>query len=399
MKLKRFICAIAFIMTVITLAVSCTPASDLITTAPDTTTAPTTNPAEPSFVDPKYPLMDLFSADLSEYLTLGKVMTLAINHSVYVGDEDLDEALEALAKENKYFLPAEPRLTQKGDVLQINFLGKIDGVAFNGGTAEGKFISLSENTGYIPGFDADLYGIMPGTTVSTKVTFPENYHSNDLAGKEAVFDITVTAIVGEYGFTDETVDKFTSGQYKTLAEFREAYRESLIKKKLESFETDSYFAVVDALQKNATVKMLPEAHAKAYYYIILNDHKNYFNQYAYAFAMYYGINTFEQYKAAYGLTDSYLTDNAKLSVMEDLVLVAAAKQLGVEYTDAEYDAFFEELAEEWYFESAEKLVDFYTEEYLKLHILKEKCVEYIIENCNFSSDYDEYKHLLESKTE
>ncbi len=398
MKFKRFICAIAFIMTVITLAVSCTPASDLITTAPDTTTNPTTDPAEPSFVDPKYPLMDLFSADLSEYLTLGKVMTLTINHSVYVGDEDLDDALEALAKENNYFLPSEPRLTQKGDVLQINFLGKIDGVAFEGGKAEGAFISLSENTGYIPGFDADLYGIMPGTTVSTKVTFPEGY-GGDLSGKEAVFDITVTAIVGEYRFTDETVNDFTSGQYKTLAEFREVYRESLIKKKLESFETDSYLTVVDALQKNATVKMLPEAHTKAYYYIILNDHENYFNQYAYAFAMYYGINTFEQYKAAYGLTDAYLTDTAKLSALEDLVLVAAAKQLGLEYTDAEYDEFFTELAEEWYFESTDKLVDFYTEDYLKLHVLKEKCVEYIIKNCNFSSDYDEYKHLLEPKTE
>ena len=100
---------------------------------------------------------------------------------VEIKTKDIDEAVEKIAKE------------KTGDTLVIDFLGKVDGAPFEGGEAKGHNLKLGSNS-FIPGFEDGLIGAIKDKAISIKVTFPEDYQAKNLAGKEAIFDTTVTEI-------------------------------------------------------------------------------------------------------------------------------------------------------------------------------------------------------------
>ena len=123
---------------------------------------------------------------------------------VPVTDAQIDEALGNIASQNKsYKDAAKTRKAAEGDQLIIDFVGKLDGVEFDGGKAEDAALVLGSNT-FIPGFEDQLVGVKTGQEKTITVTFPENYQADHLAGKEATFDITVKAVKTE---TETTLDE------------------------------------------------------------------------------------------------------------------------------------------------------------------------------------------------
>ena len=113
---------------------------------------------------------------------------------VPVTDAQIDEALGNIAGQNKsYKDAAKTRKAADGDQLIIDFVGKLDGVAFDGGTAQDAALVLGSGT-FIPGFEEQLVGVKTGAETTITVTFPAEYQADHLAGKEATFDITVKAV-------------------------------------------------------------------------------------------------------------------------------------------------------------------------------------------------------------
>jgi trigger factor len=113
---------------------------------------------------------------------------------VEIKTKDIDEAVEKIAKENIGTKPIKKNRPAKiGDTLVIDFLGKVDGAPFEGGEAKGHNLKLGSNS-FIPGFEDGLIGAIKDKPISIKVTFPEDYQAKNLAGKEAIFDTTVTEI-------------------------------------------------------------------------------------------------------------------------------------------------------------------------------------------------------------
>ncbi|USG59646.1 trigger factor [Sneathiella marina] len=111
-----------------------------------------------------------------------------------VEEDKVAEALGQIASQQKSFEKISgSRKSKSGDALLIDFLGKVDGVAFDGGAAEGHQLELGSNT-FIPGFEEQLIETKAGDEIAVKVTFPENYGSSELAGKDAVFDVKVHEI-------------------------------------------------------------------------------------------------------------------------------------------------------------------------------------------------------------
>ena len=106
-----------------------------------------------------------------------------------IDDDDVDRSLTALAKERATLVPVE-RPAQLGDVVTLDYEGKIDGVAFDGGTAKGQMTELDENR-FIPGFASGIAGMNAGETKDIEAVFPSEYPKEDLAGKTAIFTITV----------------------------------------------------------------------------------------------------------------------------------------------------------------------------------------------------------------
>jgi trigger factor len=136
-------------------------------------------------------------------------------------DADIDEAMQRLADNQKNFeAKAEGEAAAEGDMLTIDFLGKIDDVAFEGGAAEDAKLEIGSGR-FIPGFEEQLTGAKAGDKVDVKVTFPADYGAENLAGKDAVFDVTVKAVEtpAAVAIDDEFAKRFG---FDELAKLREA---------------------------------------------------------------------------------------------------------------------------------------------------------------------------------
>jgi trigger factor len=108
--------------------------------------------------------------------------------------KEVEETLGRIADENRPTAPiAKARAAKLGDVAMIDFIGRIDGEAFEGGTAEGHSLEIGSNS-FIPGFEEGLVGAKPGTTIDVPVTFPDDYQAAHLAGKLAVFEVKVNEL-------------------------------------------------------------------------------------------------------------------------------------------------------------------------------------------------------------
>jgi len=119
--------------------------------------------------------------------------TLSLKRPVYEPtDKEVDEAVAELAKQNRTYEPRTGKAVKAkdGDLVVIDFVGKLDGVAFEGGSAEGAELVLGSGQ-FIPGFEEQLVGAKPESDVEVKVTFPETYQAENLKGKEAIFDVKV----------------------------------------------------------------------------------------------------------------------------------------------------------------------------------------------------------------
>ena len=160
-------------------------------------------------------------------VTLGEYKGIEVDKIDYtVTDEDVDKDIEATQKKNARVVTVEDRAIENGDIAVIDFEGFVDDVAFDGGKGEGYELEIGSGT-FIPGFEEQLVGANTGDDVDVKVTFPEEYHAEDLAGKEAVFHCLVHEIKEEQ--LPELDDEFAKdvSEYDTLEELKKANRERL----------------------------------------------------------------------------------------------------------------------------------------------------------------------------
>ena len=148
--------------------------------------------------------------DVMPEFTPADVAEIAVTRPVAeVSDEQINEALGRIAEQNTQFEPrAKTAKAKDGDAVVIDFVGKVDGVAFEGGTAEQQSVVLGANR-FIPGFEEQLVGVKTGEEKELNVTFPEDYPSADLAGKPAVFEVKVQEVRAPK--TPELDDDFAKG--------------------------------------------------------------------------------------------------------------------------------------------------------------------------------------------
>lgn len=135
------------------------------------------------------------SMDIMPTIELKDFSAITIEKPVAeVPDEEVEKALNYMAESRRDTIKVEEdRVTAKGDIAVIDFVGSIDGVEFPGGKGEAYPLEIGSNS-FIPGYEDQLIGKKAGEVVEVKATFPENYHAKDLAGKEALFVTTIKEI-------------------------------------------------------------------------------------------------------------------------------------------------------------------------------------------------------------
>lgn len=176
--------------------------------------------------------------------------------SVEVSDSEVDEAVERIADENRPTKPIDkPRPAKSGDTVVIDFIGRVDGEAFEGGSAEGHQLGLGSNT-FIPGFEDGLIGAKAGDTLDVPVTFPAEYPAEHLAGKESIFEVTVHEILeaGEAKIDDEFAA--TLGM-DNLAALKAAVREQIGRQHSTAIRAKVKTSVLDALDENVEEFEIP----------------------------------------------------------------------------------------------------------------------------------------------
>ena len=192
---------------------------------------------------------------------------------VNVTDEDVEKSLNALAKDRATLVPVE-RPAQLGDVVTMDYEGKIDAVAFDGGTAKGQMTELDENR-FIPGFATGIAGMKAGETKDVEATFPADYSATDLAGKTAVFTITVhdvkqyelPAIDDEFAKSiseNETADALRADVRKRLEAIAEGrVRRSIGNAVMEKLLTSTEFPLPESMVERETDHMINDAASNA----------------------------------------------------------------------------------------------------------------------------------------
>ena len=182
---------------------------------------------------------------------------------VKVSDKDINDAVEKIAKENIGTKTIKKdRSAKKGDTVVIDFLGKVDGIPFEGGEAKGHNLKLGSNS-FIPGFEDGLVGSKVGKKVSVAVTFPEDYQAKNLAGKKAIFETTINEIKEdvELVINDEFAKTLGMADLKAL---KSAVADQITKQHDQASREKSKRQILDKLADNISFD-LPETLEKEEY--------------------------------------------------------------------------------------------------------------------------------------
>ena len=180
-----------------------------------------------------------------------------IKHTTEVTDDDVNAEIERARERVSRYVDVTDRPVKMDDQVTLNYAGFCDGEQFEGGTAEGHKLVIGSGS-FIPGFEDQLVGAEIGKEVDVNVTFPEDYHAENLKGKPATFKCTVTAIQEkDVPALDDEFAKDVS-EYDTLDAYKAATKEDLQKKANERDDAEFENAVLDAVCENAKVD-IPDA--------------------------------------------------------------------------------------------------------------------------------------------
>lgn len=178
--------------------------------------------------------------------------------SAEVTDEDIDSELKTLQERNAELVVKEDGKIENGDSVVLDFEGFVDGEAFEGGQAENYSLEIGSNT-FIPGFEEQLIGAETGAEKEVEVTFPEEYHAEELAGKKAVFKVKIHEIKAkELPELDDEFAKDVNDEVETLDELKAKTRERLEESKKAETENQLRDQLVEKAAENAEVE-IPQA--------------------------------------------------------------------------------------------------------------------------------------------
>ena len=268
---------------------------------------------------------------LKPEVTLGEYKGLEVEKvSTEVTAEEVDAKIKEEAEKNARQITVEDRPVQDGDEVILDYEGFVDGAAFDGGKGENYPLTIGSGS-FIPGFEEQLIGVEAGAQKEINVTFPEEYHAEELKGKEAVFKCTIHEIKAKE--LPEIDDEFASevSEFDTLEEYKEDLKKQLADKKAAEGREKQEDEAVEQAVKNAQYE-LPEAMIETQVMQMADS----FTQRMRAQGL-----TMEQYFQFTGLTaEKFMEDlrpQAVKSIETRLVLEAVVKAENIEVSDERFD--------------------------------------------------------------
>jgi len=254
-----------------------------------------------------------------------------------VKDEEVDAEIERLLERNARKVPVEGRAAENGDIVNIDFVGTVDGVKFDGGEAEGFDLTLGSGQ-FIPGFEDQVVGMNIGEKKDVNVTFPENYQAENLKGKPAVFAVTLNSIQGKE--KPELTDAFI--KEATGSETIEAYKA----KTLEKLQKQAERRANDATENSILEAIAANTEAEIPQAMIEREIDGLVQKFEYQL-MYQGLKL-NDYLEFLKISNEDFRKNyeeqAKKNVLNQLIISQIIKEENIEATEEELDAKIAEQA-------------------------------------------------------
>lgn len=305
----------------------------------------------------------LYNGDLSEYVELGKYEGIEIDKSSEDFKKEYEATVASDVENNKLYEKKTKGKVAKGDTANIDYEGKKDGVAFDGGTAKGYDLGIGSGS-FIPGFEDGLIGVEIGDTVDLDLTFPKDYDSEELAGAKVVFTVKVNYVTTT---TALTPDKFYSELgFKTVDEYVKDAEERTIEAML-----------LSKLEENFKVNSYPEEDKEFLY----NETKN---MYVKNYVEPYGVD-FATYLQSYQMTEEdfkkTMIENSITPMMKtQMIIYSILDEEKMSVSNNEIQAQAEKVAKEAGAEvTVEQVKEYYGDYYLEYIVASEKVMDYVTE--------------------
>ncbi len=283
----------------------------------------------------------IFTAEvaLKPEVKLGKYKGVKVTkQTIDVTEAEVSAEIEKERENNGRTVEVEGRAIENGDIATIDFEGFVDGVAFEGGKGENYPLTIGSGS-FIPGFEEQLVGKNKEEEVEVKVTFPEDYHAEELKGKEALFKVAIKEVKTKE--LPELDDEFASevSEFETLAEYKEDIKKKLTEKKEKDAKAAKEEAVIDAIIADSAME-IPEA-------MLETQQRQIVDEFAQRLQM-QGLSL-EQYFQFTGLDAQKMLEQTKPQaekrIKSRLVLEAVVAAEGIAASDEDYENEIARMAE------------------------------------------------------
>lgn len=276
-------------------------------------------------------------------VTLGDYKGMEVpEQDTSVSDADVDSELENKRQQQAELVLKEDEAAADGDTVVIDYEGSVDGEKFDGGSADNYSLVLGSGS-FIPGFEDQLVGHKAGEDVDVNVTFPEDYHAKDLAGKDALFKVKIHEVKEkQLPELDDEFAKDVDEDVETLAELKDKVKKQLQDQKEAAAKAAIEDAAIEAAVANAETEEIPQA--------MLDDDTNRQLQQYLAGMQQQGINP-QMYFQITNTTEDDLrkqfADDAAKRVKTNLVLEAVVKDANLNATDEDVQNEIADLAKQY----------------------------------------------------
>ena len=310
-------------------------------------------------------------------VTLGEYKGVTVEKAeTTVSAKEVNERLAAELEKNARVVEVD-REIKKDDIANIDFVGSVDGVEFEGGKGEDYPLTIGSGT-FIPGFEDQLIGHKAGETVDVKVTFPENYGAKDLAGKEALFVTTIKTVKEKQ--VPAADDEFASevSEFDTLDEYKKDLKKTLKEEKEKAATTTNERNVIAKVVENASVE-IPAPMLEAQLDNMLYDYQTRLAQQGIPMDQYLKITgqTVEQIK-------DQMKESAEKNLKTSLVIEAIMEKENITVAEERVDEEFKKIAEQYKMEydDLKKTVSEEQKESMKREIAFQETIDMLVAEAN-----------------
>lgn len=310
--------------------------------------------------------------NLEKYIKLGQYKELKYSPTAKpVSEEEINAAIENMLSAYKEDVSIKDRPIKDGDLVNIDYKGLLNGTPFDGGTAQGYDLKIGSNS-FIPGFESQLIGVKVGEKVDLNLTFPKEYQSAELAGKEVVFEVTVNDI------KEEVLPKLTDEFVKEKFGFDDiaAYKESVKSNLQDEADFPDKLSLLESATANSEILEYPKdklAKNIEATKIQLEQNAASSGMKPEEFLQNYLQMTMEEFEKESKV-------QAEKSLATELTVLAIAEAEDLNISDAEFDKLLDTYTQRFNLKSSEELINMYGEEAVRKQAIYEKVMDFLVEN-------------------